>query len=179
MCTALDRVREQPLRRARTGLQLVEEIAVVDDELPDTFSVVDLVHERAVLAARRAGDVVELLDSERDVLERERFDTRVGWNAMNALFAARPEQIQTVRHAEIRHVPPWNGRRGGEVAAVHADWVPGSAHHRAEADVRFVERDPDLRVVGFGMHLSCAGFVPLDAAQYFGLRHLEYEDLLV
>src|SRR5262245_18894330 len=139
MCMALDRVREQPLRRARAGLQLVEEVAVVDDKLPITFGVVDLVHERAILAAGRTGDVLELLDPERDVLERERYDTCVGWNAMNALLAAGAEQIEAVPHAEIRHVPAWNGRRRGDIAAVHADRVPGSAHHRAEANVRFVE----------------------------------------
>src|SRR5262249_4585686 len=92
-------VREEPLRWTAAGLQLVKEVAVVDDELSDTFRVVDFVHEGAILARGGASDLFELLDLEVHILEGQRFDACVRRNAVNALLTAGTEEIQTVRHA--------------------------------------------------------------------------------
>src|SRR5215472_18051932 len=101
----LVRVGEQPLWRTLAGLHLVEKVAVVDHMLASFLIIEDLVHKGAVFTRHAAANAREFFNAELHIFKLERLDLGIWRNRVDALLAARAEQIQAVRHAESGNDP--------------------------------------------------------------------------
>src|SRR5262245_36696327 len=139
--------------------------AVVDDHL---------VEEAVGRPAQRAAPVVAVA-LERMILEIERDDAGMGRQRIDALLAARGEQLQrrTIVHLRIVEL----GRGGGvhHVAPVDLHRIRIAGGDVSMARDVLVQLDVHDAVVGERMHAARLGFARLEKAQRLGDRHLEHQ----